>query len=72
MVGFHADVEDPTIRVGDELEDARWFGATELVQAVREGAVTLPPAISISRRLIEDWLLQQLGADALVGLDRSG
>ncbi|MEJ5209664.1 NAD(+) diphosphatase [Denitratimonas sp. CY0512] len=70
MVGFHADVDNPEIRVGDELEDACWFGAAELVQAVREGDVSLPPPISISRRLIEDWLLQQLGAEALADLGR--
>lgn len=65
MVGFRATVDDPTIRVGDELEDARWFAAGELVTAIGADEVRLPPPISISRRLIEDWLLQTLGAAAV-------
>lgn len=65
MVGFNAVAADPAIRVGDELEDARWFSARELFAALRSGEVDLPPAISISRRLIIDWLAEQLGAAAL-------
>src|SRR5690606_6523800 len=42
MVGFHATASDPTIRVGDELEDARWFRDTELVAAIGAGQVQLP------------------------------
>lgn len=68
MVGFRATAVDPTIRVGDELEDARWFAAKDLVAAVRADAVRLPPPISVSRRLIEDWLVDTLGAAALHGL----
>ena len=62
MVGFNAVAADATIRVGDELEDARWFAARELIAAIRSGEVELPPSISISRRLILDWLVEQLGA----------
>ena len=52
MAGFHAvGLPDP-VRVGGELEDARWFTR----QDIRGGAVLLPPAHSISRRLIETWL----------------
>ncbi len=65
MVGFRATVDDPTIRVGDELEDARWFAAGDLVAAILAGTVGLPPSISISRRLIEDWLAQTLGVAVL-------
>lgn len=65
MVGFRATVDDPTIRVGDELEDARWFAAGELVTAICADEVRLPPPISVSRRLIEDWLVQTLGAAAV-------
>ena len=56
MVGFHADAADASIQVGEELEDARWFDAAGLVAAVRQRELRLPPPISISRRLIEDWL----------------
>ena len=68
MVGFRATAADTEIQLGAELEDARWFEAAELVAAVRHGTTALPPAISISRRLVEDWLVEVLGADALADL----
>ena len=68
MVGFRAVAADTTLRLGDELEDARWFEAADLVAAARRGETLLPPSISVSRRLVEDWLEDTLGADALEGL----
>ena len=68
MVGFHAESTDPTIALGDELEDARWFEAQDLLDAAQRGEIGLPPRISISRRLIEDWLEATLGADAIKDL----
>lgn len=68
MVGFHAIASDPRIHVGEELEDARWFAAEDLVTAIHDGEVKLPPGISISRRLILDWLVQRVGADAVAKL----
>ena len=68
MVGFHATCADATIGLGDELEDARWFEAQALLDAARAGDVLLPPPISISRRLVEDWLEATLGPDALQAL----
>lgn len=52
MVGFHAQAPPDPVRVGSELEDARWLTRED----VRGGAVLLPPAHSISRRLIDAWL----------------
>lgn len=68
MVGFRALAADSAIHLGDELEDARWFEAADLVAAARRGETLLPPSISVSRRLVEDWLEDTLGADALEGL----
>ncbi len=68
MVGFHAVAAEATIQVGEELEDARWFGAEELLTAIRTGEVDLPPGISISRRLILDWLEQHHGSAAIADL----
>lgn len=68
MVGFRAVAAGPEIKVGYELEDARWFEAAELVAAVHSGTMNLPPAISISRRLIMDWLADQLGEAACAQL----
>lgn len=54
MLGFTARATTRDVRPQhEELEDARWFTRGELRR--REG-VELPSAISIARRLIEDWL----------------
>jgi NAD+ diphosphatase len=53
MLGFEAASPGGTPRAEDsELEDVRWFSR----DAVHAGEILLPPAESISRRLIEDWL----------------
>jgi NAD+ diphosphatase len=53
MVGFVARcAPDALIQVGGELEAARWFTRAE----IKGGAAGLPPAHSISYRLIADWL----------------
>lgn len=56
MLGFTADAEDGRITLDEsELEDARWFGRRELREAVENRAVKVPPPVSISYRLIEQW-----------------
>ena len=62
MLGFTAAASDPTITLGDELEDAGWYSRAELRAAVAEQRLKLPPSISISRRLIEDWLAAEPAA----------
>ncbi|MGC8493395.1 MAG: NAD(+) diphosphatase [Syntrophobacteraceae bacterium] len=60
MLGFTAEAEDDRITLGDsELEHAQWFGRSELLKAVENGAVKLPTPVSISYRLIEEWLEQE-------------
>jgi len=52
MLGFHASAEPgAVIRVGGELEDARWFTREELAT----GSPLLPPPHAISYRLIASW-----------------
>ena len=54
MIGFQADAEPGTpIRVGEELQDARWFTREEIRS---EGLPYVPPSHSISFRLISTWL----------------
>ena len=59
MLGFAAAAEPDEPRVGDELEDARWFTFDEVDAALRgaspEGGLLLSPSISISRWLVEHW-----------------
>jgi NAD+ diphosphatase len=45
---------------GDEIVEVRWFTRPSLIAAVTSGEVTLPPSISIARRLIEGWVGQPL------------
>jgi NAD+ diphosphatase len=53
MVGFQARAApDSEVRVGGELEDARWFSREQ----VHAGEALTPPTQSISWRLIEAWL----------------
>ena len=53
MVGFQARAAPGSeVRVGGELEDARWFTREQ----VHSGEVLAPPTRSISWRLIETWL----------------
>jgi NAD+ diphosphatase len=54
MLGFKADWAsgDPTPG-DDELTDVRWFRRDEVPD--------MPPSVSISRRLIDDWLLRKQG-----------
>ncbi|MBI5443273.1 MAG: NAD(+) diphosphatase [Deltaproteobacteria bacterium] len=55
MLGFTAEALSDTIRLDDELEDARWFTRRQLRDAVAAGTVRLAPPISIAYRLIESW-----------------
>ncbi|MDH4109935.1 MAG: NAD(+) diphosphatase [Gammaproteobacteria bacterium] len=53
MLGFTAAASTGEIALNDgELEDARWFTRKELAS----GFPKLPPRLSISRRLVDDWL----------------
>ena len=54
MIGFQAQAERGSrIRIGEELEDARWFTRAEIRS---DGLPLVPPSHSISYRLISTWL----------------
>ena len=81
MLGFAAEAEPGELRIGAELEDARWFDAAQIRDAIaREAAPAgdddgplLSSPISISRWLVERWLddqsLAMAGAGAAVSSD---
>ena len=58
MLGFEAAfVAGEPVAADGELEDARWFGRAELIDAAAErGEFLLPPPLAIARRLIDAWL----------------
>jgi NAD+ diphosphatase len=54
MIGFQAQAQrGSVVRVGEELEDARWFTREEIRS---DGLPFVPPSHSISYRLISTWL----------------
>ncbi len=55
MLGFEAQAADPTITVGEELADARWFDADAMHAQIDAGELALPPPLSISYHLIARW-----------------
>lgn len=70
MLGFLAEAEPDPPRAGDELEDARWFGADEVRAGLarpwtpadgadEDAGIVLSSPISIARWLIEQWLATQ-------------
>jgi NAD+ diphosphatase len=63
MVGFTAEATDPTIRLGGELAEARWFTADDLVRGLAERTLMLSPPVSVSFRLIEHWLRENAGIE---------
>ncbi len=53
MLGFRAWARPGSpVQCSGELEDARWFSREE----IHAGAALLPPAYSISYRLIATWM----------------
>jgi len=64
MLGYHAYAHDPTIDVdGEEIAEARWFTREELADVCNTGEISLPPAVSIARKLIERWYGSPLPGD---------
>jgi NAD+ diphosphatase len=59
MLGYRAEVASRDLAIGDELEDARWFNASTLVEAMRSGEIKPPASVSISHALLRDWLIEQ-------------
>ncbi len=56
MLGFTAEAGDRAINIdGQEIEDARWFSASEIQSRVKNGQLILPPRLSISYSLIASW-----------------
>ena len=61
MIGCMVEVEDmDAYPVDGELEDVRWFTRSEVLEALKggknhEGALRLPPSVSIARFLVETW-----------------
>ncbi len=57
MLGFMATARNHEISLHDgELADARWFTPRDVVRAVGDGSLVLSSPISVSWRLLADWM----------------
>jgi len=66
MLGYAAIAAHDRIEPNDEeLEDAQWFTREDMVARLEARTLRVPPALSISFRLIEDWF-DQIGSEKLV------
>ncbi len=64
MVGFMATAVSRTIAMRDlELEAARWFTPQEIADGIANGSFVPSTALSISHRLLADWLRLRAGLD---------
>jgi NAD+ diphosphatase len=57
MLGFRAHATGSLeIKVDDEeIAEAAWFGRQELVAAIADGTILLPPPVSIAHHIIQSW-----------------
>ncbi|HRQ63863.1 MAG TPA: NAD(+) diphosphatase [Xanthomonadaceae bacterium] len=59
MIGFRAHAEDAALRLGEELAEAAWFSAEELVAAVASRRIGISPPMSVAYQLIREWVEDQ-------------
>ena len=64
MIAFSAVTENPELAEpdGEEIVDLRWFSRAELIAAVNDGSLNLPPLMSVSRKMIEAWYGQPINS----------
>lgn len=71
MIAYEAVTSDPSLARpdGEEIVEIRWFTRESMKAAVASGEVSLPPRISVSRRMIEYWYgegaIEALGSQGL-------
>ena len=67
MIAFSAVVDDPSTAKADgvEITEVRWFTRDELKSSVADGSLSLPPTISVARKMIAMWFGP--GAEKLTG-----
>lgn len=57
MVGFSCEAKATALNIDSkELEAAAWYSREELLRPAEQRPIKLPRRLSVSRRLIEDWL----------------
>jgi len=72
MCGFFAEADSRECSPSDEMEEVRWFTASQLKNAVSKDEVRLPPPVSIAYQLIADWYHQQCKEDLGILITQAG
>ena len=57
MISFSAVAINPDEAKadGEEIEEIRWLSRDEMREAIADGSLTLPPSMSVARKMIEFW-----------------
>lgn len=64
MVGFSATAASREIQLRDgELEEARWFTPQQIADGLADGSFAAPSRLSVSYRLLADWLHERAGLE---------
>lgn len=65
MISFSAIATNPddAIPDGEEIEEIRWFSRNQMRESIADESLTLPPNMSVARKMIEFWYENE-GADA--------
>jgi NAD+ diphosphatase len=65
MIAYEALALNPHTAQADgaEIESIRWFSREEMRQAVHEGTLLLPPAMSVARAMINSWYGDRAAVD---------
>jgi NAD+ diphosphatase len=58
MLAFEAFTDSPEKAKPDgvEIVDLKWFSKTELLNAIKDGSLNIPPKTTVSGKMIEAWL----------------
>lgn len=72
MIGFTAKATDPSITLGNELSEARWFRPRDILHGLEARTLSLSPPLSVSYRLISHWMRESAGVDLADAIRRNG
>ena len=58
MISFEAITDSPESARpdGEEIVEIKWLSRAELNEQVSAGTLSLPPTMSVSRKMIDRWL----------------
>ena len=64
MISFSALATNPDSAKadGEEIEEIRWLTREAMREAIADQSLTLPPSMSVARKMIEFWY-EKSGAD---------